>query len=103
MKPSAFLINTARGGIVDEAALLEVLNQGKIAGAALDVFKEEPPADRALVMHPKVICAPHVAGLTNEARFQLGMGASERILLALRGETPPNVVNQPRNPRYLKK
>ena len=102
MKPSAFLINTARGGIVDEEALLECLSKGGIAGAALDVFEKEPPEDRTLALHPRVLCAPHIAGLTNEARFQLGMGASERILFALRGEMPPNVVNQPKNPRYLK-
>jgi D-3-phosphoglycerate dehydrogenase len=101
MKPSAFLINTARGGIVDEGAVIEALNSGKISGAAIDVFEKEPPEDRSLAGHPKVISAPHMAGLTNEARYRLGMGASERILYALRGETPPNIVNQPKNPRYL--
>jgi len=103
MKPTAFLINTARGGIVDEGALIGALNSGKIAGAAIDVFEKEPPEDRSLVIHPKVITAPHMAGLTNEARYRLGMGASERILCALRGEKPANVVNHPKNPRYSKK
>jgi D-3-phosphoglycerate dehydrogenase len=103
MKPAAFLINTSRGEVVDETALLEALDSGQISGAALDVFETEPPADRALVEHPRVVTAPHMAGLTNEARYRLGRGASERILCAFRGETPPNVVNNPVNPRYLRK
>lgn len=103
MKPTAFLINTARGGVVDESALLAALNGGQISGAALDVFENEPPAERALVQHPRVITAPHIAGLTNEARYRMGRGASERILCAFRGETPPNVVNNPVNPRYRQK
>ena len=103
MKSTAFLINTARGGVVDEDALLTALNGGRISGAAIDVFEQEPPADRALVQHPRVITAPHIAGLTNEARSRMGLGASERILRAFRGETPPNVVNNPVNPRYLRK
>ncbi len=103
MKPTAYLINTARGGVVDESALLASLNGGGISGAALDVFENEPPAERELVEHPRVITAPHMAGLTNEARYRLGRGASERILCVFRGETPPNVVNNPVNPRYLRK
>jgi D-3-phosphoglycerate dehydrogenase / 2-oxoglutarate reductase len=103
MKPTAFLINTARGGIVEEGDLIAALNAGKIRGAAIDVFEKEPPEDRSLAGHPKVISAPHMAGLTNEARYRLSMGASERILQALQGEPPANVVNQPKNPRYLKK
>jgi len=103
MKATAFLINTARGGVVDEGALLKALNEGRISGAAIDVFEQEPPADRRLVEHPRVITAPHLAGLTNEARYRMGRGASERILCAFRGETPPDVVNRPVNPRYLRK
>jgi D-3-phosphoglycerate dehydrogenase len=103
MKPAAFLINTSRGGVVDEKALLAALNGGRIAGAALDVFEAEPPVDRALTEHPQVLTAPHMAGLTNEARYRLGRGAAERILCAFRGGTPANVVNTPVNPRYLRK
>ncbi len=103
MKSTAFLINTARGGVVDEDALLAALNGDRISGAAIDVFEQEPPADRALVRHPKVITAPHLAGLTNEARCRMGLGASERILCAFRGEPPADVVNKPVNPRYLQK
>jgi D-3-phosphoglycerate dehydrogenase / 2-oxoglutarate reductase len=103
MKPTAFLINTARGGVADETALLAALNAGTLAGAAVDVFETEPPTDRRLAEHPRVIAAPHIAGLTNEARLRLGRGVSERILCAFRGETPANVVNDPVNPRYLRK
>jgi D-3-phosphoglycerate dehydrogenase len=103
MKPTAFLINTARGGIVEEGDLITALNTGKIRGAAIDVFEKEPPKDRSLAGHPKVISAPHMAGLTNEARYRMSMGASERILHAFRGELPANVVNQPKNPRYVRK
>jgi len=103
MKPKAFLINTSRGGVVNEEALLAALDGGGISGAAIDVFEQEPPAGSVLVRHPRVLTAPHVAGLTNEARYRLGLGTSERILCAFRGETPPNVVNNPVNPRYLKR
>jgi D-3-phosphoglycerate dehydrogenase / 2-oxoglutarate reductase len=102
MKETAFLINTSRGGVVDERALLMALNRSRISGAALDVFESEPPADRSLVEHPRVVVAPHIAGLTNEARYRLGQGAAERILSVFRGETPTNVVNNPTNPRYLR-
>ena len=102
MKPTAFLINTARGGVVDEGALLVALDGGQISGAAIDVFEQEPPVESGLVQHPRVLTAPHVAGLTNEARYRLGLGASERILCAFRGEIPQDVVNNPVNPRYLR-
>jgi D-3-phosphoglycerate dehydrogenase len=103
MRPTAFVINTARGGVLDESALLAALNGRQISGAALDAFENEPPTERALVEHPRVITAPHIAGLTNEARYRMGRAASERILCAFRGETPPNVVNNPVNPRYRQK
>jgi len=103
MKPTAFLINTSRGGVVDESALFGALNGGQISGAAIDVFETEPPDDGRLRRHPRVISAPHIAGLTNEARYRMGLGASERILCAFRGEPPADVVNNPVNPRYLKK
>jgi len=64
MKPTAFVINASRGGIVDEAALLEALNEKRIAGAALDVFDHEPPVGSELALHPRVIAAPHVAAYT---------------------------------------
>ncbi len=102
MKKSVLLINTARGGIVDEKALTTVLDEGIIAGAAIDVFEEEPPSDRSLAAHPRALTSPHIAGLSHEARYRMSQGAAERIACALRGDRPPDVVNQPTNPRYLK-
>jgi len=72
MKPTAFVINTARGGVVDEAALLKALDEGKIAGAALDVFVEEPTKNEALCKHPKVSVTPHIGGQTAEAQARIG-------------------------------
>jgi D-3-phosphoglycerate dehydrogenase len=101
MKKSALLLNTARGGIVDERALVKALDDGILAGAGIDVFETEPPADPMLRSHPKIISTPHIAGLSDEARYRMSRGASERVACALRGERPPDVVNDPRNPRYL--
>lgn len=103
MKKSAFLINTARGGIVDERMLAEALDEGVLAGAGIDVFEEEPPDERSLRSHPKILSTPHIAGLSDEARYRMSRGASERVACALRGERPPDVVNEPRNPRYLRR
>ncbi|MHA2192875.1 MAG: NAD(P)-dependent oxidoreductase, partial [Candidatus Thorarchaeota archaeon] len=77
MKESAFLINTARGGVVDEQALLKALDENQIAGAALDVFEKEPPVDWKLVRHPKLIATPHVSSSTSEAHLQLQRRRSE--------------------------
>jgi len=102
MRNTALLINTARGGIVDDGALVKALDDGVLAGAGIDVFETEPPVDPTLRSHPKIISTPHIAGLSDEARYRMSRGASERVALALRGEGPPDVVNEPRNPRYLR-
>jgi len=96
MKPSAYLINTARGGIVVEAALHDALVSGKIAGAGLDVFEQEPPpAGHQLFALPNVIMAPHVAGVTREAVDRMSEQTARNILSALDGEPiRQNVINQ---------
>ena len=72
MKDGVVLINCARGKVVDEAALLEALDNGKVAGAGVDVFEEEPTKNEALVNHPKVSVTPHIGASTNEAQVRIG-------------------------------
>jgi D-3-phosphoglycerate dehydrogenase len=96
MKPTAYLVNTARGGIVVEAALHDALVSGKLAGAGLDVFEQEPPPlGHALFELPNVIIAPHVAGVTREALDRMGAQTALNMLSALDGEPiRQNVINQ---------
>lgn len=96
MKATAYLINTARGGIVEEAALYAALVSGKLAGAGLDVFEQEPPAaGHSLFELPNVIMAPHVAGVTREAVDRMSEQTARNILSALDGEPiRQNVINQ---------
>jgi D-3-phosphoglycerate dehydrogenase len=88
MKPGAYIVCTARGKVIDEAALLEALDSGRIAGAALDVFAIEPVVDSPLVKHPNVVCTPHIAAQTAEAQDRAARDIAEEILTVLRGEPP---------------
>lgn len=96
MKPSAHLINTARGGLVNEKALYDALVSGRLAGAGLDVFEQEPPpTDHALFKLPNVITAPHVAGVTVEAVDRMSEQTARNLLSALDGAPiRHNVINQ---------
>lgn len=94
MRRDAFLINTARGPVVQQAALIRALKEGWIAGAALDVFEPEPPPpDSPLYGLENLILTPHVAGVTVEAKRDLAVSAATQILQVLRGERPPHLVN----------
>jgi len=93
MKASAFLINTARGGVVDDAALIEALASRRIAGAALDVFEGEPAFDRRFLDLDNVVLSPHIASSSVATRRAMAMLAARNALAALRGETPPNLLN----------
>lgn len=86
MKPGVRLICTARGGLIDEAALLEALESGQVAGAALDVFASEPPGLTSLVAHPNLIATPHISGQTREAQARAAVDIAGEVLAALRGE-----------------
>lgn len=95
MKPSAWFINTSRGGLVDEAALIEALDSGVIAGAGLDVFESEPlDSNSPLTRFSNVILTPHVAGLTNESSIRMAVAAAEAVLDVLEGRTPAHVFNR---------
>ena len=95
MKPSAILVNTSRGGTVDEAALLEALNAGVIAGAGVDVFEQEPtPATHPLFQLQTVVVSPHIGGGTNAARRNAAMRSAEAALAVLDGREPRYFINR---------
>lgn len=85
MKEGVRIVDAARGGILDEAALLAALNSGKVAGAALDVFSTEPPGATDLVKHPNVICTPHIGAQTAEAQTRASEDIANEVLAALKG------------------
>lgn len=96
MKPQAILINTARGGLIDEAALAEALAQGHIAGAGLDTFAQEPPpADHPLFSEPRLVLTPHIGGVTEAANTRVGVEAAQGIvdILAGRPVPPARIIN----------
>ena len=86
MKPGVRLICAARGGVIDEDALLEALNSGKVAGVALDVFTKEPPGATALTAHPNVVATPHIGAQTVEAQARASADIATEVLAALRGD-----------------
>ena len=94
-KDGVYLINCARGGIIDEAALLRGLNSGKVAGAALDVFEEEPPTLVDLLVDDRVICTPHLAASTKEAQANVALQVAEQVGDVLMGRVIRNAVNAP--------
>jgi D-3-phosphoglycerate dehydrogenase len=104
MQPHAFFITTARGFIHDEAALLEALREKRIAGAGLDVWsKEPPPSEHPLLQFDNVLASPHTAGVTKEARENMGRIAAEQILDAFDGKRPPRIINPEVWPDYARR
>ena len=98
MKPTAFFVNTARGRIVDEPALVAALRDGTIAGAGLDVYRQEPPVGEPspspeLFAFPNVILTPHIGSATWEARDAMALAVVDNLRAMIAGERPPNVVN----------
>lgn len=95
MRDGALLINCGRGGTVDEEALLAALESGKLAGAALDVFSQEPPEDYALSQHPRVVTTPHIGAQTREAQERIATETAKMVLAALDGSLAVTAVNLP--------
>jgi D-3-phosphoglycerate dehydrogenase len=95
MKDGVRLINCARGGIIDEAALYDALKSGKVAGAALDVFEKEPPFDNPLLTLDNVVCVPHLGAATQEAQVNVAVVVAEQLVEALKGGRVRNAVNMP--------
>ncbi|MBI4236783.1 MAG: phosphoglycerate dehydrogenase [Chloroflexi bacterium] len=95
IKPGAAIINCARGGIVDEEALYRGLVEGRVGGAALDVFSQEPPQAHPLLQHPRVIVTPHLGASTVEAQANVALEVAQQVLDVLQGRTPPYAVNAP--------
>ncbi|MGI6398929.1 MAG: 2-hydroxyacid dehydrogenase [Bacillota bacterium] len=93
MKPTSYLINTSRGPVVDEKALVEALRSGKIAGAGLDVYENEPEMAPGLPELENVVLLPHIASASVETRTKMGIMAAQNLIAGLRGELPPNCVN----------
>jgi D-3-phosphoglycerate dehydrogenase / 2-oxoglutarate reductase len=95
MRRGSYLVNVARGALVDEAALLAALTEGRLAGAALDVFEVEPPMNQALLEHPRVIATPHIGAATVEGQERAGADTVDEVLRALRNEPLTALVAAP--------
>jgi len=94
MKPGALLVNTGRGGLVDEAALFEALRAGRLGGAALDVFESEPPDPAVLAEVPNLLCSAHMGGISHESVARMTASATQSILDVLAGSMPDTVINR---------
>jgi glyoxylate reductase len=94
MKKTAYIVNNARGPIVDQNALYKALKEGWIAGAALDVFEEEPtPASNPLLKLDNIVVAPHISSASYETRAKMAEMVAENLIAFFEGKTPPNLVN----------
>lgn len=94
MKPTACLVNTARGGLIDEDALYRALAENRLAGAAIDAFADEPPKNSPLLqLGDKIVCAPHMGAQTTETVLRMGLMAAENVVQVLKGARPAGVVN----------
>jgi D-3-phosphoglycerate dehydrogenase len=96
MKKGVIIVNCARGGVIDEKALLKALEAGIVRAAALDVYATEPPTYKDIVNHPSVICTPHIGASTKEGQLRAGSICAEQMLLVLAGKTPEFWVNRPK-------
>jgi glyoxylate reductase len=92
MKPSAVLVNTARGTVVDEAALAEALHEGRLFAAGLDVFEREPLVDPRLLTAPRTVLLPHIGSASQATRTRMATMATSAVATVLGGGVPPNVV-----------
>jgi D-3-phosphoglycerate dehydrogenase len=102
MKPTACLINVARGAVVDQEALVEVLVAKKISGAALDVFTQQPlPASSPIYHLDHVLLSPHMAGITDDSLKAVGASVAAQVKQLLRGELPEHLVNRPQTAEIL--
>jgi len=98
-KPSAVIVNTARGGLIDERALADALREGRLAGAAADAFEHEPPTGSPLLDLPTFLPTPHLGATTREAGHHMGVAAAESVIAVLSGAEPNHVVLAPTTPR----